>query len=47
MTQKLNSLSFTPKKEFILWYSGARQEDTRARRLQKMKRMLAIGKVIS
>jgi uncharacterized protein DUF1905/bacteriocin resistance YdeI/OmpD-like protein len=47
LTQKLKSLSFTHKKEFIVWYSGARQEDPRARRLQKMKQMLATGKVIS
>lgn len=47
LTQKLRSLSFTHKKEFIVWYSGAKQEDTRARRLQKMKQMLGTGKVIS
>jgi len=47
LTQKLNGLSFTHKREFIVWYSGAKQEDTRARRLQKMKQMLATGKVIS
>jgi len=47
LTQKLKSLSFTHKKEFIVWYSGAKQEDTRARRLQQMKQMLANGKVIS
>ena len=47
LTQKLKSLSFTHKKEFIVWYSGAKQEDTRTRRLQKMKQMLATGKVIS
>jgi uncharacterized protein DUF1905/bacteriocin resistance YdeI/OmpD-like protein len=47
LTQKLKSLSFTHKKEFIVWYSGAKQEDTRAQRLQKMKQMLATGKVIS
>jgi hypothetical protein len=47
LTQKLKSLSFTHKKEFMVWYSGAKQEDTRARRLEKMKQMLATGKVIS
>jgi hypothetical protein len=47
LTQKLNSLSFTHKKEFIVWYSEAKKEDTRARRVEKMKQMLATGKVIS
>ncbi len=47
LTQKLNHLSFTHKKEFIVWYSEAKQEDTRARRVEKMKQMLVTGKVIS
>ena len=47
LTQKLDALSFTHKKEFIVWYSGAKMEDTRARRVEKMKQMLAAGKVIS
>jgi uncharacterized protein DUF1905/bacteriocin resistance YdeI/OmpD-like protein len=47
LTQKLNSLSFTHKKEFIVWYSEAKKEETRARRVEKMKGMLATGKVIS
>jgi uncharacterized protein YdeI (YjbR/CyaY-like superfamily) len=33
LTQKLKSLSFTHQKDFIVWYTGAKQEDTRARRL--------------
>ena len=45
LTQKLNNLSFTHKKEFIVWYSGAKMEDTRARRVEKMKQMLSAGKV--
>src|SRR5262252_4337361 len=28
LAQKLNGLSFTHKKEFIVWYSGAKMEDT-------------------
>ena len=44
LSHKLNDLSFTHKKEFIVWYSGAKQEDTRARRVEKMKQMLASGK---
>ena len=47
LTQKLDALSFTHKKEFIVWYSGAKMEDTRARRVGKMKQMLSAGKVIS
>ena len=47
LTQKLNGLSFTHKKEFIVWYSEAKKEDTRARRVEKMTQMLSAGKVIS
>ena len=47
LTQKLNGLSFTHKKEFIVWYSEAKKDDTRARRVQKMRQMLSTGKVIS
>jgi hypothetical protein len=47
LTEKLNGLSFTHKKEFIVWYSEAKQEDTRARRVDQMKAMLLSGKVIS
>ena len=47
LIQKLDALSFTHKKEFIVWYSGAKMEDTRARRVEKMKQMLSAGKVIS
>ena len=47
LTQKLNALSFTHKKEFIVWYSDAKKDDTRTRRVEKMKQMLAVGKVIS
>ena len=46
-TQKLNALSFTHKKEFIVWYSDAKKDETRARRVEKMKQMVATGKVIS
>ena len=47
LIQKLDALSFTHKKEFIVWYSGAKKEDTRARRVEKMKQMLSSGRVIS
>ncbi len=47
LCQKLDALSFTRKKEFIAWYSEAKKDDTRARRVEKMKQMLSAGKVIS
>jgi hypothetical protein len=47
LTEKLNRLSFSHKKEFVVWYSEAKKEDTRARRVEKMKTMLSTGKVIS
>jgi hypothetical protein len=47
LTQKLNALSFTHKKEFFVWYSEAKKDETRVRRIEKMKQMLATGKVIS
>jgi len=47
LTEKLNRLSFSHKKEFVIWYSGAKKEETRARRVEKMKAMLLSGKVIS
>ena len=47
LTRKLDAMSFTHKKEFIVWYSGAKMEDTRTRRVEKMKQMLSSGKVIS
>jgi bifunctional DNA-binding transcriptional regulator/antitoxin component of YhaV-PrlF toxin-antitoxin module len=47
LTRKLDALSFTHKKEFIVWYSQAKQEVTRARRVEKMKQMLLSEKVVS
>jgi Domain of unknown function (DUF1905)/Bacteriocin-protection, YdeI or OmpD-Associated len=47
LTLKLDALSFTHKKEFVVWYTEAKKEDTRARRVEKMKQMLSVGKVIS
>ena len=47
LTEKLNCLSFSHKKEFVVWYSEAKKEDTRAGRVEKMKAMLLSGKVIS
>jgi hypothetical protein len=47
LTEKLNRLSFSHKKEFVVWYSGAKKEETRTRRIEKMKAMLSTGKAIS
>jgi len=47
LTEKLNRLSFSHKKEFVVWYSEAKKEETRTRRAVKMKAMLSEGKVIS
>jgi hypothetical protein len=47
LTEKLNRLSFSHKKEFVVRYSEAKKEETRARRVEKMKSMLSEGKVIS
>jgi len=47
LTEKLNRLSFSHKKEFVVWYSGAKKKETRARRIEKMKAMLSTRKVIS
>src|SRR5262250_2027542 len=41
LSQKLSGLSFTHKKEFIVWYSEAKKDDTRVSRIQKMKQMLS------
>jgi uncharacterized protein YdeI (YjbR/CyaY-like superfamily) len=34
LTEKLNRLSFSHKKEFVVWYSEAKKEDRRARRVE-------------
>ncbi len=47
LSEKLNRLSFSHKKEFVVWYSNAKKEETRARRVAKMKQMLLSGKVLS
>jgi hypothetical protein len=47
LTEKLNRLSFSHKKEFVVWYSESKKEETRTRRAVKMKAMLSEGKVIS
>ena len=47
LTAKLNRLSFSHKKEFVVWYSEAKKEDTRTRRVEKMKAMLLSRRVIS
>ena len=47
LTEKFDGLAFTHKKEFVQWYMGAKKEDTRTGRVEKMKRMLISGEVIS
>jgi len=47
LTARLEALAFTHKKEFVRWYAEAKKDDTRARRLKRMKEMLATGKNIS
>ena len=43
----LDKLAYTHKKEFVRWYTEAKKEETRARRVEKMKAMLASGEVVS
>jgi uncharacterized protein YdeI (YjbR/CyaY-like superfamily) len=47
LTEKLNRLSFSPKKEFVVWYSEAKKEETCVRRVQKMKDMLSSGRSLA
>jgi uncharacterized protein YdeI (YjbR/CyaY-like superfamily) len=46
LARKLDGLAFKHKKEFVKWYSEAKKEDTRARRVQKIKQMLSSGEII-
>jgi len=46
LTRKLDGLAFTHKKEFVKLYSEAKKDETRARRVEKIKHMLSAGKVI-
>lgn len=47
LAKKLDALTFTHKKEFVRWYEEAKKDETRQRRVEKMKQMLAAGEVIS
>ena len=47
LTRKLNALSSTHKREFIVWYSEAKKEETRARRVKKMKRCSRLGRSLA
>jgi hypothetical protein len=40
LTAKFQALSFTHKKEYVQWFTEAKKDDTRARRVEKLKRML-------
>lgn len=41
LTRKMNAFSFSHKKEWIDWYSSAKKEETRVRRINKMKQVLS------
>ena len=47
LTATLTKLAYTHQKEYVKWYSEAKQEATRLRRAEKMKAMLAAGETIS
>jgi bifunctional DNA-binding transcriptional regulator/antitoxin component of YhaV-PrlF toxin-antitoxin module len=47
LAAKLDGLAFTHKKEFVKWYAETRKEETRLRRVEKMKSMLTSGATIS
>ncbi|HWR35437.1 MAG TPA: YdeI/OmpD-associated family protein [Clostridia bacterium] len=47
LTAKLQSLAYTHQKEYVQWFSGAKKEETKQRRVEKMKEMLAAGRTIS
>ena len=47
LTKKLDALAFTHQKELVQWYSGAKKPETRVRRLEKMRQLLTLGRVIS
>jgi uncharacterized protein YdeI (YjbR/CyaY-like superfamily) len=47
LTTKLQGLAYTHQKEFVKWFTDAKQEETRKRRAGKMKDMLTVGKTIS
>jgi hypothetical protein len=40
LTAKLQAMSFTHKKEYVQWFTEAKKDDTRARRVEKMKEIL-------
>jgi len=41
LTAKLQAMSFTHKKEYVQWFTEAKKDDTRARRVEKMKETLS------
>lgn len=44
LSRRMNAFSFSRKKEWIDWYSAAKREETRARRINQMKQVLLSGK---
>lgn len=41
LTAQLSAMSFTHKKEYVQWFAEAKKDDTRARRVEKMKELLS------
>jgi hypothetical protein len=41
LSAKLQAMSFTHKKEYVQWFTEAKKDDTRARRVEKMKERLS------
>jgi hypothetical protein len=41
LTAQLSAMSFTHKKEYVQWFTEAKKDDTRARRVEKMKELLS------
>jgi len=42
LAAKFERLAFTHRKEYVMWYAEAKKEETRARRVEKMKAMLSL-----
>jgi bifunctional DNA-binding transcriptional regulator/antitoxin component of YhaV-PrlF toxin-antitoxin module len=47
LATKLEALAYTHQKEYVRWYEEAKKEETRLRRVEKMKEMLSKGETIS
>lgn len=45
LTAALGKLAYTHQKEMVQWYTEAKKDETRARRVEKMKTMLVSGEI--